>query len=78
MRTGPAFDAPHTFSTLSNRPLSIRLKSSTSFSTLDIMLRLPSSALNSISCAFATVPEASMFCTASSAVLSGTRTSWKT
>ena len=39
---------------------------------LDIILKLPSSALNSMSCA--TIPEACMFCTASSAVLSGTLT----
>jgi hypothetical protein len=32
---------------------------------LDIMLKLPSSALNSISCARGTMPDASMFCTAS-------------
>lgn len=33
-------------------------------SPFDIMLRLPSSALNSISCDLATEPDASMFCTA--------------
>ena len=37
-------------------------KSRTSLRTFDIMLRLPSSALNSMSCA--TVPEACMFWTA--------------
>lgn len=50
-------------------------KSSTSFKTFDIMLKLPSSALNSISCDLANTPTAAMFCTASSAVFSGTRTS---
>ncbi len=34
---------------------------------LDIMLKLPSNALNSISCARGTIPVASMFCTASTA-----------
>ena len=56
----------------------MRLKSRTSLRTFDIMLKLPSRALNSMSWVFATVPEASMFWTANKAVFNGTRTSWKT
>lgn len=63
---------------VSSPPLSIQLKSRTLFRTFDIMLRLPSRTLNSISCVFATVHDASILCIARSAVLSRTRTSWKT
>lgn len=39
------------------------------YSPLDIMLKLPSRALNSMSWARGTIPEASMFCTASTAIV---------